>query len=375
MGKIKNRQLRKLFVVAAAVCMMGILQGVAAKAATSCTPTDNDRAFVLSRIESGKSSREGTKHWVKIFTTTEEKKRMYDITTIPDNTSKIAVKFKISNYDLDSSGGGVYWGYQMSGDNGKTYESWQDTTPVLNLTGNGEYTMVFDAEKLIGDTVSSRGMQQLQIVIPLAGDSATAATKQTAIEVQEVLCYTKDDPELATVENTSTITDAGNTGTGDTGTGGTGSTGTGDAGTGGAGVTGTGDTGTGGAGSTGTGDAGTGSTGGTGTGDAGIGGTGDTGAGDAETEDDTESAKKIKTLKLTSYKKGAKKITGKTIKKAKVTVKLAYGSKKTKTYTIKSDKKGNFTVKLAKALEKNTKITVTVKKNGYKTRKQTYKVK
>ena len=82
------------------------------------------------------------------------------------------------------------------------------------------------------------------------------------------------------------------------------------------------------------------------------------------------SKKAIKTLKLTSYKKNAKKIKGKTEKTA--TVKVKVGSK---TYTVKAGKNGVFSVSLKKKLKKGNKIVVTVTKSGYKTLKKTFKVK
>lgn len=80
--------------------------------------------------------------------------------------------------------------------------------------------------------------------------------------------------------------------------------------------------------------------------------------------------KKIKILKLTKYKKGTKRIIGKTIKKSKIVVKI--GKKK---YTVKSNKKGRFIVKLKKKLKKRNKITVTVYKKGYKQKRKIFKVK
>lgn len=80
--------------------------------------------------------------------------------------------------------------------------------------------------------------------------------------------------------------------------------------------------------------------------------------------------KTISKLKLTKYKKGTKKIIGKTIKNA--TVKITINKK---TYTVKSNKKGNFTVKLKKKLKSKQKIKVSVSKTNYKTKKKTFKVK
>lgn len=70
--------------------------------------------------------------------------------------------------------------------------------------------------------------------------------------------------------------------------------------------------------------------------------------------------KKIKTLKLTQCKKGTKKIAGKTLKKATVTITI--GKQKYKT---SANGKGNFSVKLKKKLSKNTSVNVTVTKTGY----------
>lgn len=80
---------------------------------------------------------------------------------------------------------------------------------------------------------------------------------------------------------------------------------------------------------------------------------------------------KLKTPKLTKYKKKTKKITGTATKGATVKVKVGK-----KTYTVKANSKGKFTVKLKTKLKKKTKITVYATKKGYKnSSKKTYKVK
>lgn len=84
----------------------------------------------------------------------------------------------------------------------------------------------------------------------------------------------------------------------------------------------------------------------------------------------TSKAKKsIKVTKL-KVKKNAKKITGKTNKKALVTV-TANGRK----YKIKANKKGQFTVRLQKKLKKNIKVKIKVTLKGYKTYNKSVKVK
>ena len=80
--------------------------------------------------------------------------------------------------------------------------------------------------------------------------------------------------------------------------------------------------------------------------------------------------KTISLLKLTSFKKGSKKIVGKTLKKATIIVKIGK-----KTYKVKANKKGKFTIELKKKLKKKQKIVVTAKKSGYKTKKKIFKVK
>lgn len=77
----------------------------------------------------------------------------------------------------------------------------------------------------------------------------------------------------------------------------------------------------------------------------------------------------IPVLELTNYKKGTKKISGKTISNAKVTVKI--GKRK---YSTKSNKNGKFTVKLNKKLKSKKKIKITVSKKNYLTKSQTFKV-
>ena len=70
--------------------------------------------------------------------------------------------------------------------------------------------------------------------------------------------------------------------------------------------------------------------------------------------------KKITTLSLKSYKKGTKKVIGKTIKAATVKVNVSGN-----TYTVKSNNAGKFTAKLVAKLKSGTKITVIVSKKNY----------
>ena len=80
--------------------------------------------------------------------------------------------------------------------------------------------------------------------------------------------------------------------------------------------------------------------------------------------------KNISKLSLSNYKKGSKKIVGKTIGDANV--KAVVGGK---TYTVKSNNSGVFTVTLKKKLKSKDKIVLMVSKTDYKTRKKSFRVK
>lgn len=80
--------------------------------------------------------------------------------------------------------------------------------------------------------------------------------------------------------------------------------------------------------------------------------------------------KRIKTLKLKKYKRGTKKIVGKTIKKSRITVWVGR-----KRYMVKSNAKGKFVVKTEKKLVRKQKIKITVSKTGYQRKTKVFRVK
>lgn len=80
--------------------------------------------------------------------------------------------------------------------------------------------------------------------------------------------------------------------------------------------------------------------------------------------------KAVKTLRLKKYKRGTKRLVGKTVKGAKLVVKI--GKKK---YTVKANKKGKFTIKLKKKLKRKTRIRIRVTKKGYQAKTKVFKVK
>ena len=79
--------------------------------------------------------------------------------------------------------------------------------------------------------------------------------------------------------------------------------------------------------------------------------------------------KKISTLKLTKVKKGSRKLIGKTIKNATITIRIG-----SKTYKCKSKKSGKFAIKLKKKLKKGQKIKITVVKTNYKKKTKSFRV-
>lgn len=97
----------------------------------------------------------------------------------------------------------------------------------------------------------------------------------------------------------------------------------------------------------------------------------DSNNGNSSKEPTVMKKKVIKKLTITA-KKGKRKITGKTVKKAIVKVKIGK-----KTYKVKSNAKGKFVIELKgkTKLKKGQKIKITISKTGYKTKHKTYKVK
>ncbi|MCM1244529.1 MAG: DUF4430 domain-containing protein [Roseburia sp.] len=89
-------------------------------------------------------------------------------------------------------------------------------------------------------------------------------------------------------------------------------------------------------------------------------------------KDDKKTNKKKKTISLSKvkYKKGTRKITGKTLKGAKVKIQVGKTNN-----TVKADSKGRFTLRLKKKLKRGMKIKITVSKAGYRTKTKKYKVK
>lgn len=201
--------------VLATVVAMGLVVSsfaVDAAAKSNLTFTGNDSVFRLARIADadGLSSLEGTKHWVKVFQSYNgnEKKVIFDKTSLPAETSAIAVTFEISDYDLDTAYE-VSWGYNMTGDNG-TKVSWDTQATGVSIDGDGTYVVIFDVEKALGTTVSSDGIGSLEMPIQLADDEEVAKTKQVCIAVKEATCYTKGETVDVTAgkvsEDTSTDT-------------------------------------------------------------------------------------------------------------------------------------------------------------------------
>lgn len=204
---------KKITATVVAIGLVVSTFAVNASAKSNLTFTGNDSVFRLARIADadGLSSLEGTKHWVKVFQSYNgnEKKVIFDKTSLPAETSAIAVTFEISDYDLDKAYE-ISWGYNMTGDDG-TKVSWDTQASGVSIDGDGTYVVIFDVEKALGTTVSSEGIGSLEMPIQLADDEEAAKAKQVCIAVTEATCYTKGETVDVTAgkvsENTSTDTD------------------------------------------------------------------------------------------------------------------------------------------------------------------------
>ena len=80
--------------------------------------------------------------------------------------------------------------------------------------------------------------------------------------------------------------------------------------------------------------------------------------------------KRIKTLKLKKFKRGTKRIVGRTIKRSQLIIWV--GRRK---YTVKSNGRGKFVVSVKKKLVRKQKIKITVSKTGYKKKSKVFRVK
>lgn len=98
--------------------------------------------------------------------------------------------------------------------------------------------------------------------------------------------------------------------------------------------------------------------------------TNDTPSNNTDNNTNNIKSQKISTLYLSTYKKGTKKVIGKTIKAATVKVKVSGN-----TYTVKSNNSGKFTAKLVSKLKSGAKITVTASKKNYITCTRSFFVK
>lgn len=186
---------KKVLAVTMAAGLMVSSFSMNASAKSELKFTGNDSVFRLARIADadGLSSLEGTKHWVKIFQTYNgnEKKVIFDKSSLPANTSAIAVTFEISDYDLDKSYE-ISWGYNLTGDDG-TKVSWDTQASGVSIDGNGTYVVIFDVEKALGTTISSDGIGSIEMPVQLADNAEAAEKKQICIAVTGAVCYTKGE--------------------------------------------------------------------------------------------------------------------------------------------------------------------------------------
>jgi len=133
------------------------------------------------------------KAWIKVSTQYDPELSVYSYDLIPENTEGIIVEFTVSGMDTDSAT--LYWCYQLETADGTT-SVWDTSSPAdtLTITGDGTYTMVFDAEKALGAPISV--VDSLQIVFPNLTETTTTNFTFTGAwattEKSDLLLYTSD---------------------------------------------------------------------------------------------------------------------------------------------------------------------------------------
>ncbi len=180
-------------------------------ALTSLKEQGNPLSIKLADIV--EESSDGTwKAWVKVSTQYDPELSVYSYDLIPANTEGIIVEFTVSGMDTDSAT--LYWCYQLETAD-ETISVWDTSSPAdtLTITGDGTYTMVFDAEKALGAPISV--VDSLQIVFPDLTETTTTTFTFTGAwattDKSDLLLYTSDSDSSdsdSTDSDASTISDS-----------------------------------------------------------------------------------------------------------------------------------------------------------------------
>ena len=122
--------------------------------------------------------------WIKISTQYDPELSMYLYDNIPEGTTKIVVDFSITGFDIPAGSTTAYWCYQLTA-GGEGYSVWDESSPTekLEITGDGDYTITFDAGQYLAGPIEE--IQSLQIVFP--GFNETTSTVIAVKEASAVI--------------------------------------------------------------------------------------------------------------------------------------------------------------------------------------------
>ena len=138
-------------------------------AVTSLKEQGNPTTIALSDI--AESSSDGDfKAWIKVSTQYDPNLSVYSYDLIPSDAEGIIVTFTVSDMDTDEAT--LYWCYQLETAD-STVSVWDTSSPAdtLTITGDGTYTMVFNARTALGAPISV--VDSLQIVFPGLTETTT----------------------------------------------------------------------------------------------------------------------------------------------------------------------------------------------------------
>ena len=168
--------------------------------------TPHEYSFELARDKDDKESsyeEDNGKHWVKLFSTFDGSKNIFDHEEVPDGTAKIKVVFDITNYDLDEAYP-LTWATGIGGG----WTSGKPTGVTINQSGTYEAVLDFASETDgIGRTLATADLTtaSLQLVFQLgaSGQENIANVKKTKVTFKA--CYAYDETEAEDVTQAEVI--------------------------------------------------------------------------------------------------------------------------------------------------------------------------
>lgn len=171
--------------------------------------TYHENSFELARVseDDGLSSYEegNGKHWVKLFSTFDGSKNIFDNEAIPDDTAKIKVVFDITNYDLDQAYP-LTWATGIGG-----WTSGKPTGVTIDQSGTYEAVLDFASETDgIGRAISAADINiaSLQLVFQLGEKEQAGIANVKKTKVTFKACYAYNETDQVTAAEVIPIDDS-----------------------------------------------------------------------------------------------------------------------------------------------------------------------